>query len=294
MDELRSIRIFAKAVELGSFRAAAKEFGLSPSVVSYHISQLEQRYDIALLYRSTRKLSLTAEGKQLYEHAQAVARAAADCLNLLARESTSPAGKLVVSMPAVLIDSDLLIKVAEFSKTYPKINIDINYTDTRQDLIADGIDVAIRVGAMQDSSLKAKLVSKVNRKLVCAPEYYNLKDQPKSPLDLADWNWINMSMLPASRSFVNKKGKTIKTENVSNISVNSVNASHKFSLYGLGLSSPPDFMVNAQIESGDLVHVLPNWEMTHLDVFAVWPGNVKRRSMVNLFVSSLADENNQK
>jgi len=289
MDELRSLSIFAKTVEMGSFRAAAKAFNLSPSVVSYHISQLEERYNIALLYRSTRKLSLTAEGKQLYEHASAISRAAEECFNVLARESETPVGRLVISAPAVLIESRFSEHIARFVKRFPKVQLSINYTDARQDLIAEGIDVAIRIGAMPDSNLKSKRIASLHRQLVCSPEYYQTKPAPDSPEDLYDWDWINLSMLPASRVFNDAFGTSIKTENKSSLSVNSVSATCQLSIRGLGLASPPDFMVEAAIKSGQLLHVLPDWSIDDLDVYAIWPENVKRKSIVDLFVENLTE-----
>ena len=287
MDELRSISIFAKTVELGSFRAAAKEFNLSPSVVSYHISQLEERYNIALLYRSTRKLSLTDEGRQLYEHAKIISGAAADCFNILARESTSPSGKLTISVPGVLTRSKLSKQIALFSKAYPKVKLCITYTDVREDLIANGIDIGIRIGVMPDSRLKSKRITSLRRKLVCSADYYHTKPKPESPKELNEWNWINLTMLPSSRSFRNSKGDLVETENQSSVDVNSVDATCQLSIHGLGLSSPPDFMVDKKIEQGDLIHVLPEWKIDDIPVYAVWPQNVKQESIASLFVSLL-------
>ncbi len=293
LEELRSITVFAKTAELGSFRAAAKALKLSPSVVSYHVSQLEARYDIALLYRSTRKLSLTEEGRKLFDHARVISEEAEFCLDILARDAISPAGTLKLSVPAVLTQSRLSQHIAEFCKRFPQVKLSISYTDARQDLISEGIDVAIRIGQMADSNLKAKGLGKLKRKLVCAADYYAAKPLPSHPHDLNSWSWIHLSMLPASRSFRRGRGKAVKTDNEASIEVNSVEATCQLAVQGLGLASPPDFMVDPLITEGKLVHVLPDWQMEDIPVYAVWPENVKRTSLANLFVTHLSETKQQ-
>ena len=289
LDDLRALVVFAKTVELGSFKAASSAMGISPSVASYHISQLEQRHGIALLYRSTRKLSLSDEGKRLYEHARVVVDEAENCLDILARDTETPSGKLTLSLPAVLTQSELSEQIAAFSKSYPKVSLSITYTDVRQDLIAEGIDVAIRIGALKDSNLKSRRVGALKRYLVCSPDYYESMEQPSTPADLETWNWVGLGMLPASRTFKHDSGASISTRNHSNIEVNSVEATCQLALLGLGLASPPDFLVKEKIEQGKLIHVLPEWNIDDIDVFAVWPENVRRTSLAALFISELID-----
>jgi len=287
IDDLRAMVIFAKTVQLGSFRATAKEFELSPSVVSYHISQLEQRFGVALLYRSTRKLSLTNEGHRLYEHAKVIIDEAEEGLDVLAGETTSPAGKLNITVPAVLTRSALSNQIATFSKSFPKVELNITFTDERQDLIAEGIDIGIRIGQMENSNLKSKKLFKVRRKLICSQTYFCSKSKPVSPADLDDWNWIGLEMLPASRTFRNKQGEIFKTVNKSSILVNSVDATCQLAIHDLGLASPPDFMVEKEIDQGQLVHVLPDWEIADIDVYAVWPANQRRESLARRFINSI-------
>jgi DNA-binding transcriptional LysR family regulator len=287
IDDLRAMVIFAKTVQLGSFRATANAFELSPSVVSYHISQLEQRFGVTLLYRSTRKLSLTNEGKRLYEHAKTMIDAAEEGLDVLAGEAASPTGKLNITVPAVLTRSALTKKIATFSKSLPNVELNITFTDERQDLIAEGIDVAIRIGQLDNSNLKSKKLFKVHRKLVCSQTYFSSKNKPSSPEDLNDWNWIGLGMLPASRTLKNQQGETFNTANKSSVMVNSVDATCQLAIHGLGLASPPDFMVEKEIDQGLLVHVLPGWEIADIDVYAVWPANQRRESLALKFINAI-------
>ncbi|KMN81531.1 LysR family transcriptional regulator, partial [Chromobacterium violaceum] len=119
IDELRALAVFAKTTETGSFRAAARALGLAPSVVSHHVSQLESRLGVALLYRSTRRLSLTPDGQALYGHAQAMLQAAETGLNELAGRAIEPAGTLRLSLPAFFARGPLTTSLAAFSRCHP-------------------------------------------------------------------------------------------------------------------------------------------------------------------------------
>lgn len=154
IDELRQIFIFAKTVDHGSFRAAAKALRLSPSVVSHHVGQLEQSLGTALLYRSTRKLSLTPDGERLLSAAHTMIEAVEAGVQDIANQTRHVSGILRLTVPAVLGQSDLTDQFARFAVAYPQVRIDIDYSDSRRDIIGDGYDVAIRIGDLEDSSLK--------------------------------------------------------------------------------------------------------------------------------------------
>jgi len=142
IDRLRQMAIFAKTIDHGSFRAAAKELRLSPSVVSHHISQLEESLGVALLYRSTRKLSLTSEGERLLVAARNMLQAVETELVDLSSSANTPSGELRLTMPSVLSQSHFTDRIAAFSKAYPRITLSLDFSDTRRALIDDGFDLA--------------------------------------------------------------------------------------------------------------------------------------------------------
>ena len=168
INELRPIAIFVEVVRGGSFRAAARQLGLSPSAVSYNVAQLEARVGNVLLYRSTRKLSLTKEGEYLYERAHKLLSDITEGLDEISGTATSMRGRLVVSVTTALLHSNLNDIIARFCIDNPNVDVDIQYTDERQDLIRDGIDLVLRAGDMPDSSLKSKRVTSIERRLVCS------------------------------------------------------------------------------------------------------------------------------
>jgi len=273
IDELRSMAIFAETIKQGSFRAAAKELKLSPSVVSYQVTQLEKSVGTALIYRSTRNLSLTSEGNILYQHALDMIQAAHQGLNQLSSDKQQLSGTLTITLPAALIKSQVSLKISQFSKLHPGLNFKLFYTDNREDIIHKGIDLAFRAGALTDSNLKSKRVGDIHRKLVCANDYLKEKRKPLHPSDLMKWNWIKLAMLPSHRTLINSAGERCEISFASNISVNSVEAMAQLCIHGVGIATPPDFLVENEINSNVLIELLPDWQVEPIPLYAVWPNN---------------------
>ncbi|TWX65879.1 LysR family transcriptional regulator [Colwellia demingiae] len=287
IDELRSMAIFAETIKQGSFRAAAKELKLSPSVVSYQVTQLEKSVGTALIYRSTRKLSLTSEGGVLYQYALNMIQAAQQGLNQVAIEKQELRGTLTLTLPSALIKSEISKKISKFSKLHPFLNFKLFYTDDRQDLIHQGIDLAFRAGAMDDSNLKSKRIGEINRKLVCSYDYWKENITPISPQDLTTWNWIKLDMLPNHRTLVNSSGEKCEIGFESNIIVNSVEAMTQLCINGAGIATPPDYLIEKEIKNNALVELLPNWQVEPIPLYAVWPSNVFQNSSVKRLLEFL-------
>ncbi len=284
INELRAIAIFVEVVRSGSFRAAAKQLDLSPSAVSYNIAQLEEHVGNALIYRSTRKLSLTREGEHLYEQASESLSNVASCLDKITGNSNVLQGRLKVSATTALLHSNLNRTIAQFCKDNENINFKIHYSDEHIDLVQDGIDVVLRAGVMPDSALKSKLVTHIHRKLVCSKNYFNARPRPKHPKDLDCWNWIRLSMMPNARTF-RKSRQQFTTEGISSqLSVNSVDAMTQFCSLGMGLATPPGFLVEKQLKRGSLIEVLPDWSVDPIPVYAVWPGNNVKNKNAHRFI----------
>ena len=287
INDIRAVAIFVEVVRSGSFRSAAKQLNLSPSAVSYNIAQLELRIDNALIYRSTRKLSLTKEGEHLYEQASELLSNITTSLEEISGNQSTLRGRLTVSATTALLHSTLNEKIAVFCTENPNVEFKIQYTDERQDLIQDGIDLVLRAGDMSDSSMKSTLVLLIDRKLVCSKQYYNSQKPPTQPQDLNSWKWIRLSMMPDSRT-LKKDNKTFQTVVTSSqLSVNSVDALAQLCSHGMGLATPPDYLIEKQLENGSLVEILPDWKVDPISVFAVWPGNHVKNKNTQKFVELL-------
>jgi DNA-binding transcriptional LysR family regulator len=287
IDELRALAIFAKVVEAGSFRAAANMLKLSPSVVSHHVAQLEERLGVALLYRSTRRLSLTHEGEKLFISAEAMLSAAEKGLNSVAYHATEPTGKLNLTVPAMLVRSPLVNDIAAFAKAFPKVTLSISFSDIQQDLIREGIDLAIRMGNLKDSALKSKRLFTMTRKLVVAPTLMNEYKLPRRPQDLLNWDWIGFNVRPNTKKLINQKGKTCLINFEPGIIADSMDAVCQLAIAGLGLATPPAFFVVEDIRQGYLVEPLPEWQAESIPVYIVWPPNVSKESLTFRFIAFL-------
>jgi DNA-binding transcriptional LysR family regulator len=289
IDELRALAVFAKTVECGSFRGAARALGLSPSVISHHIAGLEQRLGTALLYRSTRRLSLTAKGAVLYSSAVRMLEAATHGLNAIALQSNEPSGKLTLTIPAFFTRSSLLTEIAEFAIAFPKLEIDISFSDEAKDLIRDGIDMAIRVGDLKDSSLKSKKIFEFRRKLVVSPAYLGTRNAASRPSDLLDWDWVGFKLRPNYKTLVHENLAPVRIDYIPRVVVDNVDAAWQFALAGAGLATPAFFSVERELASGLLVEPLPEWEATPLSVYALWPANASKSSLSLRFLDFLIE-----
>ena len=290
LDDLRPLVLFTKTVETGSFRETARIFGLSPSVVSHHISQLEKRHGTALLYRSTRKLSLTETGRQIFNEARLLTRSAETLRYLLTEGSSETSGHLSISVPSALLGSPVMESVHAFAREHPSISFSLMTTDARTDLIADGVDLALRVGDMADSSLKAVAIGEIERELVCSPALASEYPSAHDPEDIAAWPWIRLSMLPPMRNFLGPDGESRTVHFTSRIETDSVIAMHSLTRAGLGVSSPPSWHVVEDVRAGRLIRLLPQWVSVPLPVYAVWPPSAPDGSLSRHLVDHLRED----
>jgi len=292
LDQLRQIAIFAKTVDHGSFRAAARDLRLSPSVVSHHVTQLEQALGTALIYRSTRKLSLTPDGERLIASARTMLEAAEAGLQQVSNQRQQPSGMLRVTVPAVLARSELVDRMAGFAIGFPNVRLSLDFSDVRRELIGDGFDVAIRMGWLEDSSLKVRKLFDVHRRLVAATAYLKRHPEPVTPEDLTDWEWLELAPVWHRKpEFRNGAKRVVLAKPVSRISVNDAQALYRLTRLGAGLAIIPDFLIEADVRAGALEVVLPKWTVPEVGVYAVWPSNAPRDGLVKQFVEFLAAEN---
>ncbi|MDP5055203.1 MAG: LysR family transcriptional regulator [Congregibacter sp.] len=293
LEELRQIAIFAKAVDHGSFRGAATALQLSPSVVSHHVGQLEQRLGAALLHRSTRKLSLTPAGERLLIAARTMIEAAESGLQDVAYQSDQPSGTLRLTVPAGLVQSKLTDQIARFAIAHPKVRVSIDFFDARRDLIADGFDVAIRVGAMKDSALKARKLFEIRRHLVAAPSYLASHPSPPSPADLSDWDWLELAPTRQKTMAFSRAGQRMEVHKKRvRISVNSLSAVCQMARSGLGLAVLPAFLAGPDVAANNLQYLLEDWTIDPASVYAVWQPNAPKDGLIKLFVEFLSDAAN--
>ncbi len=286
LNELKAMAIFAEVVKKGSFREAAKSLSLSPSVVSYHISQLEDKVGAALIYRSTRQLTLSHDGDIFYSYVKQMMDAANQGLEQLLGQNIEPSGTIKISLPTALSGSYINNLITMFSSQFPKITLNLSFTDTRSNIIDDGLDLVIRAGELDNSNLKSKKIGYLDRVLVCSPSYLKKHKTPEILDELSTWSWIKLEQIPSERNFRSENiEKRLKYQY--KISVNSVEAMHHYCLLGVGLATLAKSQVTESLESGRLVHVLPNWEVEPIPLYALWPNNLTPSSNVKKLLNYL-------
>lgn len=287
LDALRQLAIFAKTVEHGSFRAAARALNISPSGVSHHIAQLEEHLGTALLYRSTRKLSVTEDGARLLVKARMMVQAAETGLEDLAESGRGLSGVLRINVPAILCQTVVTDWIVAFAKAHPKVQLDIDYSDVVQDLIGTGRDLAIRMGNMPDSALKMRKFNEFERFAVASPEYLKSVTPPQTPKDLERLDWIEMRQIPLKPRFTHRTHAAQSLRLQPRHQVNDALAMCQMARAGAGVAILPSCLVEQDIEQGRLVRLVPDWLLPKIGVYAVWPPNVSKTGLAMRLVEDL-------
>lgn len=289
LEHLNRMAVFQAVAEAGSFRGGAKRLGLSPSVVSHHVSALEAQFELALFYRTTRRLSLSDAGKELLESARRMTDAAEAGLQAMSARRNQPVGKLKVTVPASGQHPSFGLDYVDFKRLYPGIDLTISYSDAIIDMEGSDFDVAIRglAGPLPDSSYKSRVLRRFEMCLVASAAYAGARPLPRRPQDLADWDWIEyppglgLSAMLAEEQ--DKQGSTIRTA----LALDSIFIALDAVRTGMGVLPIPEVTVAADIEAGRLVRVLPDVPLRGITVHILWPANAGPNSPTRLFIDFL-------
>ncbi|MDH5829049.1 LysR family transcriptional regulator [Luteimonas sp. M1R5S18] len=286
IEDIRYLIAFAKVAEAGSFSTGAKALGLSTAATSQYISRLEKSLGVPLFYRSTRRLSLTFDGAQVLQTAQEMLGLYQDGIVHL-KQRPSASRKIRITIPAVLVRSDLMTQIANFIREHPDVDISISCSDTRYDIIGESFDLAFRIGELPDSSLRARQVHFLPRVVVASHALLAAYPPVAHPRDLSSLAWIGLTMRPNHRTLRHANGETCEIRYSPRIKVDSIEAAYQLTRQGLGLSAPPTFLARNELDQGVLRLVVPGWSLEPLKVHAVWPSNVPATSPVHALVKSL-------
>lgn len=272
-DDVLGLLVFARVVEAKSFTAAAAKLGLSKSVVSARIAQLEARLGTRLLQRTTRRLSLTGDGLALYAHAASVAQAADQATAVAAAAPSAPRGVLRVSAAVSFAEHHLLQPLAAYMARYPDVHVELQLSDRLIDLVEEGVDVAVRLSSrLDDSSLVGRVLAH-DRTLVCAsPEYLGRRGIPAHPADLLHHDCIRYTLLkPEDEWRFRAGGKSFAVPIHGRFAAASGSVIRQAVLAGVGLAVLPSFMVWQDLAAGRLQQVLGPFSFVRLSVHAVYP-----------------------
>ncbi len=191
-------------------------------------------------------------------------------------------------MPAVFVNGDFTRHLAAFIEEHPDLDLGIACDDSRHDIIGDGIDIAFRIGDLPDSSLKARHLFLLPRRVVAAPAFLARHAPLEHPRDLQRLEWIGLGMRPDSRLFRHARDdEEVRVDYTPRVRVDSVEASCRLARLGVGLAAPPTYLSDEPIRRGELRAVLPEWRLEPLKVYAVWPPNVPASSIAYTLINRL-------
>lgn len=290
VENLKALAVFAKTVECGSFREAARALSLSPSVVSHHVTELERRLALTLLYRTTRRLALTPDGDTLFQGAREMLAAAERSLDAVSGRAPNPAGRLRVTAPALLAETAFCRDLAAFAREHPHVSLTVGFTEQRRELLRDGLDLALRIGPLDDSSLRVRQLTVMPRVLVAAPKYVEGRARPKALRDLERWDFIQLSALRPELSLVppgRKRPVTLAFR--PRVAVDSATAMREMAIAGLGAACLPELVARRDLAQRRLVEVMPGWRPPEIGVHAVWPGGTARPALTLRFVDFMQE-----
>jgi len=285
---LNRLVVFAAVIETGSITAAATRLGLAKTMVSAHIQKLEAEIGSNLLVRTTRRLHLTEAGARFYEACQKILHDTEIAIAEAGNETRQLRGKLRISTSIDYGASVVSPLAAYLCELHPDLRIEIIASDHRVDMVAEGIDLAIRIGRLADSSHKAAFIASFEEWLVAAPDYF-ASGLPEGPDTLNAFPLIGLSVLPNPLYWTfTRPGFTSVTQRFqSSLMTNTSLGVQAAARVGAGLAILPDYAVKDDITAGRLVRLLPEWSLPGGGIYAVFPGSVQRSQKVGVFIDAL-------
>jgi LysR family transcriptional regulator for bpeEF and oprC len=273
MDVMHSMAVFRRVVEAKNFSAVARETNISQSTVSKHIAALEERLGTKLLNRSTRSLKLTEAGQEYYHHCIRILNDFQEAEASVGKGKIKPTGTLRISTCAAFGRTYLLPYMDEFFELYPDIDIDLLFNEEYLDLVKHGIDLAIRIGPLSDSSLIARKIASSPRVVVASPEYLVKHGRPKKPADLIKHECLFYTLQKSPNLwYFNSTQEGDESIRVSGrFKASNPDAICEATIGGLGISILCEWFAREHIKQGRLKVILADFRPTAYDIHAVYP-----------------------
>lgn len=291
MNNLDDMLLFAQVVKLKSFRAVAEQRGVASSVVSKHISRLEQHLGVQLLIRTTRKLNLTEAGEEFFQHCQQLESSVALAEQAVSLHAEQPKGVLRIAAPMISGQYFLPAVIDQYLKTYPHMKVEMEIKDSFQDLISSGFDLAIRTGTLSDSTLRARQLVNSRWYAYAAPEYLELHGIPDSVSDLEQHNCLEFHYQETGANewpvTVNGQPDSIKISG--RFQASSLVSLREAAVAGMGIAFMPVYLVRDQINNGQLVPVLQEKIYRDVGIYAIYPNIRYVPRKISAFIELLAE-----
>ena len=295
MDSLNGFVVFVQVAETRSFVAAGRELGVSASAIGKSVARLEEKLGVRLFHRSTRSVTLTAEGTLFLERSRRIL-AEIDAAELeLSQASAAPRGRLRVSLP--LVSSLVLPVLGEFMRAYPQIELDLDFTDRMVDVIEEGFDAVVRTGEPADSRLSARRLGSFHMQLVASPDYLARRGVPQVPADLEQHSCLHYRFPNSGKLetwVLRRAAGEAELQLPTSMICNNIETRVCFALRGLGIAYLPDFAIREPLAAGLLQPILVD-QVGGAGVFNVlWPASKypspKVRALVDFLCAKVFPE----
>jgi DNA-binding transcriptional LysR family regulator len=296
MDRLIGLTLFVAAVEEGSLAAAGRRLAMTPAMAGKHVAALETELGVRLLHRTTRRLSLTDVGRAYFERSKRILEEMDEADREARNLHGEPRGTLRVTAPMTFGALHLGAPVARFVSSYPEASVEMTLDDHYVDLVESGLEMAIRIGHLPDSSLIAQRIAPCRMVACASPTYLERKGFPESPADLAEFDLLsyNMSRSPGSWTFTDSAGRVSLSEGKPRLRTNNVQLLQAAALKDGGIAYGPSFVFGSYLETGALRQVLPHFKTSTLAIHVVYPSSrnvtAKVRRFAELLESSFGEE----
>jgi DNA-binding transcriptional LysR family regulator len=291
-ERLSGLIAFARAGSLGSYRAAARSLSISPSAISKSIQRLERHFGVALFTRTTRSLTFTAEGRDLHERVLRLLRQAEEIEQVAKSARSEPAGtlRIAASLPVGL--HVLAPAITEFRKRYPTVLIDLRLSDQLVSLVEDGIDLAIRIGELPDSSLLSRRLLPYTLCCYASPDYLARCGTPRHPDELVEHETVNLRYQSSGQPLrwpFRISDKEIEILPPSAVIVDASEAVLAAMAAGAGIGMAASFMVASRLSREELVPVLSEFAVVRNNITAIWPESRRTNPAVRAFLDLLTE-----
>ena len=290
MHRFAELQAFVAVVDGGSFTAAAERLGTAKSAVSRRVSTLEQRLGVQLIRRTTRRLDITESGRSFYEHSARILADLDEAESAVQQQHGTLHGSLRIALPLSFGIRHMSRPVGEFARQHPDLRFDLDLNDRRIDLLEEGLDLAIRIGHLRDSSLIARKLFAIRSVVCAAPSYLQEHGEPERPEALADHACLVYGNLPDPERWAcrDSDGREVRVKVRPVMRSNNGDFLLKAAVNGLGIVQQPTFIAASAICSGELVPLLSRYQWPETPAYAVYPPTRHLSYRVRAFIDYLA------
>ena len=291
MDRIIALQLFVRAVETGSFSKAARDVQLTQPTVTKHVAALEKKLGARLLNRNTRGLSLTEIGAAYYEKCKGILEQIEEADNLVNLRHAAVSGRLRIGTSVALGRRVITPLILEFMRRHPQLQIDLGFVDTYVDLVAQGIDVAIRMGQLADSSLGARYLGANPWMMVASPKYLKKHGTPKTPSELSKHNVLFYSTVHSvdRLHFVSRESKRLSIMAKGTLRSNNLSTVLAAVRADMGVAALPNYVAASSLRDGKVSPILSNFTLPAQEIHAVYPSPKQVASKVSTLISFLQE-----